>query len=54
MPDSETPADDGQQVRDAAHELETALEDPELAEQVRDVLRHLGSAPFDPVGTPDD
>lgn len=41
-------------AQESARELEAALADPELAGQVRDVLAHLGSAPFDPVGTPTD
>lgn len=41
-------------TQDAARRVEQALQDPEVAEPLRDVLRHLGSFTFDPVGTLDE
>lgn len=35
----------------AERRLRAALDDPEVAEPLADVLRHLGSFTFDPVGT---
>lgn len=41
-------------TQDAVRRTEQALQDPEVAEPLREVLRHLSSFTFDPVGTLDE
>lgn len=53
MPEPIQETDDAA-TQDALRSLEKALEDPEIAADLRDVLRHLGSFTFDPVGTLDE
>lgn len=41
-------------TQDAVRRTEEALQDPEVSGPLREVLQHLGSFTFDPVGTLDE
>ncbi len=53
MTDPVSPTTDAEMIA-AERRLRAALEDPEVASPLGDVLRHLGSFTFDPVGTLDE